>query len=265
MKMKLLKICYKIDANLFHCMGAKRYCSVCESKVRYFLPLAQQYRQTILIDGVGVEGYQKSETLNIEDYLCPSCGASDRERLYALYLKNFLLKKYDSNNISVVHFAPETALKSFLNQMAFKEYRTADLMMKGVNDKVDLTNMNIYDEGRFDFFICSHMLEHIPDDIAAMKELYRILKKGGEGILMVPIIDGLNHIYEDDSIQSEEERLINFGQEDHVRVYSKEGYLERLKSVGFFVEEYTQKDFFDISFEQVAVSEKSVLYVVRKN
>jgi predicted SAM-dependent methyltransferase len=108
------------------------------------------------------------------------------------------------------------------------------------------------------------MLEHIPDDISAMKELHRILKPTAKGILVVPILEGLAEVYEDLNIITEEERLLNFGQEDHVRMYNKEGYITRLKNVGFKVKEYTVKDFSKEIFTQVAISHKSVLYVVEK-
>jgi ubiquinone/menaquinone biosynthesis C-methylase UbiE len=40
----------------------------------------------------------------------------------------------------------------------------------------------------FDVVICSHVLEHVSDDIAGIKELYRIAKPGGLILIGVPMI-----------------------------------------------------------------------------
>jgi hypothetical protein len=80
------------------------------------------------------------------------------------------------------------------------------------------------------------VLEHIPDDILAMRELYRVMKKGGWGIFQVPIRQTLEKTYEDFSITDPKEREKAFGQNDHVRWYGQD-YKDRLKRVGFNVTE----------------------------
>jgi len=254
----------KIFQNILHCK--KLYiCSVCKKKVDTFIPLPEQYRGKVLINHTEyLEAYKKAEMLNAEAYLCPHCGASDRERFYVLFIEKFFLKHKDREEIKLVHFAPEKALKNFLLTKKFQEYRTADLMMDDVDDKADLTNLHIYQSNHFNFLICSHILEHIPDDISAIKELYRILKIGGMGIIIVPILEGLENIYEDSNITSEEDRLLHFWQEDHVRIYNKKGFIERLSNVGFQVKEYGIKNFSKKVFNQYAISEKSILYIVEK-
>ena len=71
--------------------------------------------------------------------------------------------------------------------------------------------------GQFDFFICSHVLEHIPDDIKAMKELCRVLKTGGKGIAMVPINFEVEKTLEDPGTNVAA-RWKYLGQDDHVRI-----------------------------------------------
>ena len=67
-----------------------------------------------------------------------------------------------------------------------------------------------------------------------MSELFRILKPGGKGYIQTPFKEGA--IYENPDITTPEDRLEHFGQDDHVRIYSAEGLIERLQSVGFYTE-----------------------------
>ena len=39
----------------------------------------------------------------------------------------------------------------------------------------------------WEYIICHRVIEHVPDDRKAMRELYRILKPGGTAIISVPI------------------------------------------------------------------------------
>ena len=76
-------------------------------------------------------------------------------------------------------------------------------------------------------------MEHIADDGLAMKELFRVLKKGGTLIAQVPIVEERATTFEDDSITDPNERTLKFfGQYDHVRVYGQD-YYARLEQVGF--------------------------------
>jgi SAM-dependent methyltransferase len=202
------------------------------------------------------------ETLNLEYYSCSRCGASDRDRLYALYFKKVLSESTES--LSLLDIAPADALTRYLKSRTELRVRTADLFMNNVDDKIDITNMDTYRDEQFDMFICSHVLEHVPDDLAAMRELHRVLRKGGWGIAMVPINLGLNEIHEDPSITDQGTRWKYFGQNDHVRMYSKSGFVERLKSVGLQVEQRGASYFGDAVFAEHGIHPRSVLYVVRK-
>jgi len=97
-----------------------------------------------------------------------------------------------------------------------------------------------YPDGFFDVIFCSHVLEHIEEDLLAMSELYRVLSKSGWAILDVPIRDGPTH--EDPSIDTPEARLAAFKQTDHVRFYGHD-YTDRLREAGFTVKKYFAKDF----------------------
>ena len=131
---------------------------------------------------------------------------------------------------------------------------------------MDITHLK-YPDNYFDFILCSHVLEHIPNDIDAMKELYRVLKPNdGFGILQVPIELDREITYEDHTITSPIEREKAFGQFDHVRIYGKD-YIQRLKSVGFEVEldEFANKTSNADKFRFGFGKGKSLFIVRKKN
>ncbi|MCM3904874.1 MAG: class I SAM-dependent methyltransferase, partial [Pyrinomonadaceae bacterium] len=144
-------------------------------------------------------------------------------------------------------------------------YRTADLFREDVNDRVDIMDMWGYRDESVDFFICSHILEHVSDDRKALSELYRILKPNGQGILVVPIVLSLDEIDEDPSVTDVGERWRRFGQDDHVRMYSKEGFLSRTRQAGFNVRQLGREHFGKDTFKTYGITDQSVLYIVEKN
>ena len=110
-------------------------------------------------------------------------------------------------------------------------YVTADLESPLADVKLDIQDMP-FPEGEFDMIICNHVLEHVPDDRKAIREIFRVLKKGGSAILQVPTSYTMEQTYEDPSITSSAEREKHFRQKDHYRLYGKD-YLLRLTEAGF--------------------------------
>jgi ubiquinone/menaquinone biosynthesis C-methylase UbiE len=138
------------------------------------------------------------------------------------------------------------------------------MKVRNISDKVDITKMPEYQDSLIDAFICSHVLEHILNDKAAISELYRFLKPDGFGVIMVPLIVGVDETHEDSTIRSETLRWKYYGMEDHVRLYGKADFIKRLQNVGFKLEEL-DKDYFGIEkFQRYGIGENAVLYVVKK-
>ena len=90
-------------------------------------------------------------------------------------------------------------------------------------------------DAQFDMVIANHILEHIPDDIAAMKEIYRVLKRGGSAILQVPYSEIITATLESPEINDPAMQSALYGQKDHVRIYALNDYISRLRSVGLEV------------------------------
>jgi len=173
-------------------------------------------------------GYEKVR----ENVLSPSTLSLERHRLFWLYLKNETA--FFSKKIKVLHFAPEQAFYKRFRNMKNLEYTTTDLNSPIADVKADICNLPFKDN-EYDFIICNHVLEHIPDDTKAMQELYRVLAPGGTAILQVPYEASRKITFEDNSITNPKERAKIFGQYDHVRVYGMD-YFEKLRSIGFSVE-----------------------------
>lgn len=172
---------------------------------------------------------------------CYKCGSTDRERLVYIYLKD-VANILNQKNIKILHFAPEKNLANTLSKIGFEKYICGDLFTEGYKYPDYVQNMNVlnipYEDNYFDLVICNHLLEHVPTDIDAMKELYRVLKSNGKAILQVPISKKLDKTFEDFSVTNPKEREIVFGQFDHVRIYGQD-YVDRISSVGFKVEQIT--------------------------
>ncbi|MEV4577930.1 methyltransferase domain-containing protein [Nonomuraea jabiensis] len=83
-----------------------------------------------------------------------------------------------------------------------------------------------FEDGSFDRVIAAEVLEHIPDDMAAMRELFRVLKPGGTAAVTVPsflperICWALDEAY-------------HTAPGGHVRIYTLAELSAKLKSIGF--------------------------------
>lgn len=253
---------YKFLQTRVLCKKKKNFCPICKKRVD-FNPIGWSYLK-FLDSNDFIHSIFRLETLNIFQYFCDYCGSTDRDRLYALYFENYFEKADKSKLYDFIDFAPTNKLSQLLKELIFLNYRTADLHMAMVDDKVDLTDMKIYKENSFDIFLCSHVLEHIADDKKAISELYRILRPRGFGLVMAPILLDLKEDYENANIKDEYGRWKYFGQGDHFRLYSKKGFIDKLKNAGFSVKQLGVDYFSREVYEKYGIHTRSVLYVVSK-
>lgn len=203
-------------------------------------------------------GYGKQR----ENALSPGTLSLERHRQMWLYLQNET--DFFTKNYKVLHIAPEQEFLRKFKKMKNLDYTSADLFSPIVDVKADILDLPFANE-TFDVVICNHVLEHIQDDAKAMIELYRVMKKGGWGILQVPMKSTLEKTYEDFSITDPKERQKHFGQYDHVRWYGMD-YFDRLRKIGFTTEPnfYSQK-FSKEDIKRYGLMENEILPVVFKN
>lgn len=151
--------------------------------------------------------------------LCPRCKSLERHRLFYY----FLLKTPDSSatylKSKVLHFAAEPILEKILRARFGEDYSTADLTLES-DLQLDIEELNIESDS-IGTVICLHVLEHVNDE-KALSELYRVLQQGSFLVLAFPIIEAWEKTYENAKIQSENDRLIHFGQRDHIKYYGSD-------------------------------------------
>lgn len=241
--------------------GSNYYCPFCEHNFTKMLP-----------DGFDLPVINEKQIIGAgkrENCTCPRCFSKDRDRLIYLYLKH--KTDFFEEHYKVLHIAPEAWMKELFRRTpnlhytsGVKEIESMGYYYDRMTREIDITDLEMKDN-LYDILICNHVLEHVPDDIQAMKELYRVLKPGGWAILQVPISPILEKSYEDADIISKRSRERYFGQFDHVRIYGQD-YFERLRSVGFNVNRHHPiKDNWNIDdLKKYALNPKEELFVVHK-
>lgn len=195
--------------------------------------------------------------------LCPDSLSLERHRLLWLYLNertNFFKEK-----LHFLHIAPEQCFMKKFEQQHGEGYTTADLESPLAKVKMDVHHIP-FEDNTFDVTMCNHVMEHVEDDIRAMREIYRVLKPGGWAIMQVPFFHPIpEKTFEDKSIQSPEAREKAYGQDDHVRLYGQD-YPDRIRSAGFTV---TEDDYIhQLTEEQVkkyALPKNEIIYFCEKS
>jgi predicted SAM-dependent methyltransferase len=205
--------------------------------------------------------YGYSEKSKRKNVLSPGTLSLERHRLLWLFLKN--KTNFFNDHLKVLHIAPEQCFLPIFKKMPNLKYVTADIESPIADLHFDLHHSPLPDNS-FDVILANHVLEHVEDDIQCMRELYRMMKPGGWGIFQVPQDTTRLTTYEDKNIKTPEEREKHFWQKDHVRLYGLD-YPERLKSVGFIVEEYDYtKEFSDQEIDYYRLPKGEKIYLCKK-
>lgn len=169
---------------------------------------------------------------------CPYCRSVDKYRwLWRILSENTELLKSQGR---LLHFAPEGPIKARIKNSFKGEYFTGDIEPGRAEYVVDMTDI-CFEDNSFDYIIACNVMEHIMDERKAVEELKRVIKPTGTIILSFPVAFDMEKTYEDDKITSEEERLENYGQEDHVRLYGID-YVKRFESYGLKVKSILPED-----------------------
>ncbi|MDV4149715.1 glycosyltransferase [Clostridium sp. AL.422] len=226
-----------IDIMLSEATNKECKCPVCNNEIERFLPY--QYKKHEL------DEISKYNTIgsDVENFLCPECYCHDRERHLIKYFDKLKIWDKYIRGKRVLHIAPEDNIYKIIHNLDTKEYVCGDLYPKNNSIiNIDITNMQ-FENNYFDFIICNHVLEHIHDDLIAMKELKRVLRNGGYVVLQTPYSNEIHKSFEDEKINTPEMRKKYYGQSNHVRIYGTDLF-ERLENAGFSLEIIKNDDLF---------------------
>jgi SAM-dependent methyltransferase len=170
--------------------------------------------------------------------ICPECRSQVRHRMLAAVFDGLCtIPGLDEGALlsekKILHFAPERQLRQRITRAASR-YSSADFDRGDCDLKLDISAMPEVADSSCDILIACDVLEHVPDDGAAFREIFRVLSPGGTAILTVPQMDPPAATDEDPEVRSEQERERRFGQKDHVRMYGDD-FPARLERAGFQV------------------------------
>lgn len=138
-------------------------------------------------------------------------------------------------------------------------YETVDLHQEGVTYRLDITCLALPDM-RYDVVMAHHVLEHIEDDRAAIREMFCVLAPGGLAILSVPINPSRQQTYENPGIRDPADREAHFSAPDHRRYYGLD-FADRLAEAGFKAETFRMPPHLEPSF---GLLRTEWLYIARK-
>lgn len=224
---------YKYRDPLYHIkygFGSTRVCPICGWKGSQFYPHGPNRRN---------------------DSRCPGCNAKERHRFLHKFLSDKKMIKPDDE---ILYFAPTRHLEAELKKNC--NVTTTDLSMNTVTVQSDITQLP-FKNGCFNGLICSHVLEHVPDDESALEEIYRVLRPNGWALILVPQRRNLQNTYENRSINTRKERKKEFGHPDHVRWYNSD-IKDVITSYGFDVTVISTDNLFNKeSIEKYGLKEKN--------
>jgi SAM-dependent methyltransferase len=96
---------------------------------------------------------------------------------------------------------------------------------KGLNARKGLAEELPFEDESFDIVTALDVVEHLDDDIAGLREMHRVLKKGGKSLIFVPAFMWLWGVQDDIS--------------NHRIRYTRQQIVERLEEAGFEVRRAT--------------------------
>jgi SAM-dependent methyltransferase len=206
-----------------------------QSKARLLAALAGN---AVQCNVCGWEGSRFTDDCWHPGTICPNCGSQVRHRLLvAAFDGQASMAGLDEQALfhgkSMLHFAPERQLRDRL-RMATLQHVTADFDRGDCDLRLDISAMPEVADSSFDVLMACDVLEHVPDDHAAFREIHRVLRLGGMAILSVPQKDPPASTDEDASATTEADREKCFGQKDHIRMYGDD-FPDRLARAKFDV------------------------------
>jgi SAM-dependent methyltransferase len=230
-------------------------CNVCQQQYFRFVDdwPASENKNALSINHV-IAGYGNN-------IICPNCLSNARERLVIAMLQHHV----NIDNKKILHLSPEKNVYQYLKSRS--QVVTTDLVpgfYKNIDKHIkqeDAMAFSFADQS-FDVVIANHVLEHISDDLKAMSEIFRVLKKGGVAVLQIPYSETISATIEEPLIDNPAKQSALFGQKDHIRIYQLNDYISRLGQSGFIVSKISYKEL--SAFHQHAIQLDETFLEIKK-
>jgi phosphoglycolate phosphatase len=180
---------------------------------------------------------------------CSKCNSLERTRVIALFIKYY---KLINNNTRVLHIAPEQGLADYLHGIAGDNCNFVDLEPENYSFVKNIKKMDLcYDlesisDESFDLIVHSHVMEHLPCNYTyVLHHLNRIMKTDGSMVWSIPFTSGFYDCCTSPSL-SDEERVLRFGQDDHVRRFGVSDLQMSLGKIYNLHDEYDITKYFPV-------------------
>lgn len=161
---------------------------------------------------------------------CPYCMSIERYRLLCKFLVEEM--RFGQFRMRFLDIAPLWCFQLFCRQFPEVEYVSVDIRSPLADYKMDIQSLQFDDES-FDAVLCYHVLEHVPDDRKAIREIFRVLKRGGWALVQVPI-EAPRTKEREEMTPYEIKNVLRW--DDHLRSYGTD-FFDRLREAGFVLKE----------------------------
>jgi SAM-dependent methyltransferase len=163
-------------------------------------------------------------------------------------------------NVRVLAVAPDEYLERQGPRQGW-DYLSIDIAAGKAKRQMDLTALELPSADR-DLVIAFHVLEHIVEDRAAMNEIARVMHPDGIAILAVPL--GAEMTDERFRDAPAAIRAGAYGQPDHVRLYGRRDFADRLRRSGMDVRELHVGEEFRNSVERFGLQAEEILFIAQR-
>jgi len=216
-------------------------CPCCQKSYAQFMPMTEGTHQR-------------------EGVVCPGCAVVERHRLLMLWLKE--KSTLYTQPHKVLYFAPEYSMQKHLQSLSNVDYLSTDIDSTLAMQEFDIMDIP-HPDNTFSMIFCSHVLAHVRDDQQALHELYRILKPGGQ-LIILDRPDDIPTTIEDPNITSVAERTKLYLQHDRWRRYGQD-YVQRIEQHGFKVtiDDYATQ-LSDVQVKQYVIDRSEMVYICEK-
>ena len=140
----------------------------------------------------GWSGAEFAEPFHVEMATCPQCGSIARDRFL---LHGFLSRNPKPWGLRVLETSPRMGRDYRRMMRQWFQYTASDFDESNhvADIKVDLMAIGLPDSS-IDVLLTPHVLEHVPDTMLALGEIWRILAPGGRMYLQVPLLQGVTAV-----------------------------------------------------------------------